>query len=274
MIRLRKQFWDFDPEGAHSPYSPSSYSRWKECPASINMSHGIVIPDKSYNIRGTLCHEIAEALVRREYLAMPYMLPWQVTEALRKREEEEHDSDDILWVSRGALDAVAYFATLVGNVVHVLFEKRIPILGEMWGSADVIIIGTEACVVLDYKFGNAKVAASSSQLKAYLMGVYANMEEVPETYNFIAGIYQPSVSIGYDEWMYSKYDLIDGLRELEEDIKATKESNLIPNDGSHCFFCPASQTSDPARKCPLIKMKMADKAGDSLMKTLYEYGSN
>lgn len=271
---MKPAFWDFNPKGAHSDFSPSSYERWKACPASIKLAKGIYIPAKSYNIRGTLCHDLAEAIVRREYLVMPYMLPWQITEALKKREEEEGDSDDILWVSRGAIDAVEYFMQMVGEVKHVLFEKRIPILGEMWGSADVTIIGTEACVVLDHKFGNSKVKAESSQLKAYLMGIFNNMENVPDPYNFIAGIYQPSVSVGYDEYLYNKFDMVDGLEELSQDILETQKPNLIPNDGSHCFFCPAAQTSDPERKCPMIKMKMNDKSAVNLLAILNEYESN
>lgn len=274
MIRMKPAFWAFNPEGEHSALGPSSYGRWKACPASVELSRGIYIPDKSYNIRGTLCHNIAEAIVRREYLTMPYMLPWQVTEALKKREQEEGDSDDILWVSRGALDAVEYFSQMVGEIKYILFEQKIPILGEMWGSADVAIIGTEACVILDYKFGNTKVKADAEQLKAYLMGIFNNMEFVPDTYNFIAGIYQPSINVGYDEYLYSKWDMIDGLAILAEDIQATKQPDIYPNDGSHCFFCPAAQTSAPERKCPMIKMKMHDKAAENLLSTLYDYGRN
>lgn len=273
MLTIKPSFWAFSPEGEHSVYGPSSHKRWKACPASIELSRGIVIPDKSYNIRGTLCHEIAEALVRREYLAFPYLLPWQVADILKKREEEVGDSDDILWVSRGALEAVDYFVNMVGNVIQVLFEKKIHISGEMWGSADVIIIGTDATVVLDYKFGNSPVKAEEIQLKDYLMGVFRHLENIPEHYRFIAGIYQPSVSIGYDEYTYSIDDMLDGLVSVEQDIQATKQPNIYPNDGGHCFFCPAAQTADPARKCPMIKMKIQDKAGDSLMNALNEYES-
>lgn len=274
MMKIKSSFWAFSPEGAHSPYSPSSYSRWKKCPASIELSRGIHIPDKSYNVRGTLCHEVAEALVRREYLALPYTLPWQLSEILKKREETDGDSDDILWVSRGAIEAVDYFSNMVGEVLHVLFEKRIHISGEMWGSADVIIIGTDTTVVLDYKFGNSKVSADSSQLKAYLMGIFNNMENVPEHYRFIAGIYQPSVSIGYDEYSYNVSDMVDGLQIIDQDIQETKQPNIYPFEGSHCFFCPAAQTADPERKCPVLKMKISDKAGASLMTSLAEYESN
>lgn len=274
MIKMKSTFWDFNPKGEHSKYSPSSYKRWKACPASIKLADGIYIPSKAYNIRGTLCHDLAEAFVRREFLAFPYKEPWQITEILKKREEEEHDSDDILWVSRSAIDAVEYFVRLVGDVQHILFEKRIPICGESWGSADVCIIGSQSCVILDYKFGNAPVSAQSEQLKAYLMGIFANMENVPEHYNFIAGVYQPSVSAGYDEWCYSVYDMVDGLKEMANDIEETKKPNLLPNDGSHCFFCPACQTTDPERKCPMIKMKMSDKIGASLFEAHKEYEGN
>lgn len=274
MLTIKPSFWDFRPEGEHSVYGPSSHKRWKACPASIELSRGIIIPDKSYNIRGTLCHELAEAMVRREYLSFPYLLPWQVTEILKKREETDGDSDEILWVSRGALDAVDYFCSMVGTVLQVLFEKKVHISGEMWGSADVIIIGTDACVVLDYKFGNSPVKAEEIQLKDYLMGVYRHLENLPAHYRFISGIYQPAVSVGYDEYTYSVEDMIDGLLQVEKDIWETKQPNLIPNDGNYCFFCPASQTADPERKCPMIKLKMNDKAGGLLMAALAEYESN
>ena len=271
MIQMKETFWAFDPKGAHSKYSPSSYSRWKACPASIKMSEGIVIEAKHYNIRGTLCHDIAEALVRREYLIFPYLPPWQITAMLKVREEEEHDSDEILWVAKGAIDAVDYFMQFVGEVHYLLLEKKIPILGEKWGSADVCIIGSKATVILDHKFGNAKVTADSLQLKSYLMGVYANMVNMPPNYRFIAGIYQPAVSIGYDEWVYSPEELADGLEILAMDIAETQRDNLLPNEGNHCFFCPASQTPDPDRKCPIIKMKMSDRAGAKLLEAYNNY---
>ena len=274
MLTIKPSFWAFDPEGEHSVYGPSSHKRWKACPASIELSRGIVIPDKSYNIRGTLCHTIAENLARREFLAFPYLLPWQISEILKEREKTNGDSDEILWVSREAIGAIDYFINMVGDVLHVLFEKRLHISGEMWGSADVIIIGTDACVALDNKFGNAKVGADEIQLKDYLMGVFNKLENIPEHYRFIAGIYQPSVSIGYDEYTYSVDDMVDGLQSVEQDILETKQPNIYPNEGSHCFFCPASQTADPARKCPIIKMKIDDKAGASLMAALAEYESN
>ena len=256
MIKLKPQFWTFKTNDAHSPYGPSSYSRWKACPASIKLSEGIVLPEKEYSVRGTLCHEISEALARREFIQFPYLTPSQVGQKLAMRELSHQDSMDILEKSQGAIEAVKYFINVVGDPSPlILFEKKIPMAGgEMFGSADVLIIGQNSCVILDYKFGKGKVSASSLQLKAYLMGVAENMVEIPEHYQFIAGIYQPEVSIGYDEYVYNKYEMLDGLVELVQDIQNTKNAR-IPEEGSHCFWCPASRTEDESKKCPLIKAK-------------------
>ena len=124
----------------------------------------------------------------------------------------------------------------------------------MFGSADVLIIGEHSCVILDHKFGKGKVTADALQLKAYLMGVAENMVHIPDHYQFIAGIYQPEVSYSYDEYSYSKEDMLDGLKELAQDIQNTKTA-VVPNEGRHCFWCPAARTEDEDKKCPLIKAK-------------------
>jgi len=254
MIKMKPLFYTFESPDDHSPYGPSSYSRWKACPASIRLSRGIVLPEKEYSIRGTLCHEIAEAICRREFMQLPYLTPQEVGVKLSMREMSHNDSMDILEKSQGALEAVKYFLNLVGPA-DIYFEKKIPMAGGvMFGSADVLIIGQHSCVILDHKFGKGKVDADSLQLKAYLMGVAENMVEIPEHYQFIAGVYQPEVSYNYPEYSYNKYDMLDGLTELVQDIQNTKTA-VIPEEGSHCFWCPASRTEDEDKKCPLIKAK-------------------
>jgi len=256
MIKMKPTFYSFTSPDAHSPYGPSSYSRWKACPASIKLSQGIVLPEKDYAVRGTLCHELAESFCRREFLHLPYLTPIEIGSKLSMRELSHGDSMDILEKSQGALEALKYFLQIVDDPnAMVFFEKKIPMAdGIMFGSADVLIIGAHRCVILDHKFGKGKVSADSLQLKAYLMGVAENMIEIPDHYQFIAGIYQPEVSYNYDEYHYDKYEMLDGLKELVQDIRNTKTA-IVPEEGSHCFWCPASRTEDEDKKCPLIKAK-------------------
>lgn len=256
MVQMKNSFYSFVSTDDHSPYGPSSYSRWKACPASIKLSQGIVLPEKDYSIRGTLCHEISESMCRREFLMFPYKTPTEIGTLLAMREMSHGDSMDILEKCQGSWDAVKYFLEVVGDPhAQIFFEKKIPMAGgAMFGSADVLIIGQDRCVILDHKFGKGKVVASALQLKAYLMGVAENMIEIPEHYQFIAGIYQPEISYNYDEYSYNKDEMLDGLKELVQDIQNTKTAR-VPEEGSHCFWCPASRTEDESKKCPLIKVK-------------------
>jgi len=137
---------------AHARISPSSLGRIMSCPASVKMSEGYPDTESAAAIEGTLAHEEFE-------LCLTIGVP----------------SDD-LYIQ----EVLDYIEKRVANgMPKVLAEQRVTPtqLGrdDIWGTADVTLIGDNEVEICDLKYGKGVVVEVEDnwQLIVYALGVVA-----------------------------------------------------------------------------------------------------
>jgi len=265
MISIHPGLINFKRPSEHSTYSPSSMDRLIACPASIKICANIPQePEADYATEGTLAHSHAEASFYLEMYGAPISLDLQHQVAAAKSCHEMLSGSDMYvkeirdWLGNPE----------VGRVLWYGLERGVPIFPEKgaFGTGDCIIVGSKAAVVIDYKFGKKKVHADSKQLKAYAAGVLRYLQDVPEDYRIYTVIVQPRVDVAAAVHCYSLEEIREFLAIIADMIVQSEKPNLLPNRGDkkHCFWCPASRTSDPRLKCPALRSELTTLAETDL----------
>lgn len=258
-IGIREEFLSYIKPSDHSPYGPSSYDRWRKgaCPASIRLSEGIVLPRQKYSDEGTLAHSVCEAVFREEFFSIPFpsklrteMDFWEMENpggtAPMLQHAYEYSNVIKNWMDESK----------IGKLIFLGLEKSIPVIKEknVYGTGDCIIIGSKACVVIDYKYGRGKlVKGDAPQLQVYAVGVWRYLLNLPEDYLFHTIVFQPRVSPIESSASFDVNHMQMMFNEIWESVEESKNPNNQPNKGDHCFWCPASRTTDPLKKCRAIK---------------------
>lgn len=239
----------------HSKFSPSAAERWLETGCSFSLEYTKNIPEKEeeYTKEGTVNHSVCEAYFYYVLFGRPFS-------AELKFSMLGYNADEMMARARIYVDVVMFWLKnkeVIGDVIWYGLEKGIPVFPEeeCYGTGDCIIIGTKASVVIDYKNGMKKVSASSPQLKVYAAGIARHLINVPIDYKIYCVVVQPKVSAAPVEICYDMPTLNQFLGVIWSSIQKTKRKDLQPVEGNHCFWCPASRTSDVNLKCPAIKAK-------------------
>lgn len=202
----------------HSKYSPSSSSRWLECPASVSLTDQdravLAQRDTSAADRGTLGHTIAEAILRED---------------LNQADSLAADADEEL------LEAVDFCVQWVQTELlfsSLKLEERIEsgLIPGFGGTMDVLATGGDILDVADFKFGQRKVVAeSNTQLLCYLL---LAREKYPHYKKYRGTIIQP-----FHESV-ERYEVTG--EELDSFFVKVIEATLSDefNPGVHCQYCP------------------------------------
>ena len=167
----------------HAKLSPSSADRWTQCTASVAAQHGIPNASSDASRDGTMCHQIAEEVIRdgadpHNYLGRT-MVFWGHDESdsagedwrdlFSERNLEECEILAEITVTEEHIDAVARATEYVfeQHRLHggeLLAEQRVPIghfTGEEGasGTTDVLMLRPITLGVGDFKFGRNRVDA-------------------------------------------------------------------------------------------------------------------
>ena len=158
---------------AHATLSPSSFSRWKECPASPRMikefggEYTVGIPAAT----GTLVHEMCEMLLKGRLNNMSLEEYWLGKVQMVEDFEIEVDQD-MIDCANVYVEYIRERAEALGGTL--LIEERVfmdEISTDVWGTADAIIIGEKVLEIVDLKSGKWAVDAhDNGQLKIYALG--------------------------------------------------------------------------------------------------------
>lgn len=224
----------------HSPLGASSYYRWKACPGSIKLSHGIEKKESSYAAEGTRSHEIAAALLNGNPVT------------------EEIAPDD--------LEAIGVYVDYVNGLrkgrtekdIWVKIEHRFDLTEfypQLYGTADAVVYNYELqkLVVIDYKHGQGipVEVEDNPQLKYYGLGAMHELNLPCKSVDLV--IVQPRCfhkDGPVRRYTTSAQHLLDFLGELVTDAKATTLEDAPLHVGDWCRFCPAA-----AMHCPAVREK-------------------
>jgi len=211
---------------AHAPLSPSSATRWINCPGSIEASKGVPpAPSSPYADEGSRVHEafarcLLEGRTAADVIADPYL-------AVPLQEALDHTRR-----------IIAGRAVLIEQRLHPIDD-----MPEVWGTADVLVFDPprRLSAVIDLKFGsNILVEANALQLGVYgLLGArrFGLSQDGLTTW-----IVQPRCAHPEGPARSHHYD-IPALRALLSTLRAaamaTRRQGAARIPGPWCRFCPA-----------------------------------
>lgn len=271
MIQINEQLKNFKRPSPHAKFGPSSADRWINCPYSVEASKNIVQESSVYADQGTVAHELCEHVFRRDFFGTP--IPQT---ALLKIALEDDQGEEMMNCAESYVELISEWLKMesLGNIIWYGLERGIPVFPEeeCFGTGDFTIIGTKGCAIIDFKYGAGReVGVDSTQLKMYGLGVWRYLSNLPDDYEVNTVVYQPRIS-AIPKWsVYYNDDMKEFAQETWAAIHKSKEKDLEPCEGSHCFWCPLKRTKNPAEKCPLIKNKaleVANKNFDSFFKDM------
>jgi len=239
----------------HAKYSPSSADRWwGGCEYSVKASEDIPNESNKYAEEGTTAHAVCEAYYREQMIGLSFPLDLQLDMA-----KYPDKGAEMMDAAAEFFDVCTYWMNTdkVGKVLWYGQERGIPVFPEFgcYGTGDFIIIGENASVVIDFKYGRRPVSASSKQLKVYAAGIARHIDKVKADYGIFAVVHQPRVEPAVKEIYYPITELYQSLGSIQASIKKSERNDNEPQEGSHCFWCPARKAKDESKRCKLIVNK-------------------
>lgn len=212
---------------AHALLSASSAHRWIKCPPSALVAAMYPEQDSEFTREGTLAHEIAELVARREEL---------VGVAFRDGTTQE------------MFDCAAEYADYIEEQIQsddavVLLEQRVdfsPWVPEGFGTTDCIIIQGHTMDVIDYKFGQgvSVSAVENPQEMLYGLGALNDYGIAYDIELIRLHIFQPRLN-NVSVWEISTDELMDWAENVVKPAaELAYEGKGEYAAGDWCKFCP------------------------------------
>lgn len=230
---------------AHARLSPSSASRWIQCPASVHMAETYGKKDTSsvYAEEGTAAHSLAEIRLR-----------WFLDRIDADEYVRATDNFQGEWNHLGIdLDEmIGYVDTYVNYVLQrsaelnasVLLEQKLQTgIPECWGTSDAVLISPTFLESVDLKYGKGVPvsAEGNPQLRLYGDGALEEFGDLLGEVEYVRStVVQPRLHNVSHETLSAEY-----LRSWIEDIRGTAEkalnnTNEFGPSESACRWCPVS----------------------------------
>lgn len=225
---------------SHALLSPSSASRWINCPPSALLNAEAGDRDTVFTREGTLAHAVAELKARKHFIGMG---PQKYGAALRKLKADELWQDEMDGHTDAYLDALKDIAATFAEMPYVALEQQVDFseyVPEGFGTADCIMIGGEVLHIVDFKYGKGVdvSAEDNPQLKLYAMGAIEQYMAFYDIFTVRMTIVQPRIKREPDTWELPARDL---LRWAEDVVKpaaalaAAGEGEFA--EGDWCRWC-------------------------------------
>ena len=255
-------------ERAHSKLSPSSASRWMNCPGSINLIGDAEGSSSVFAREGTAAHELASVLLQNGRAAVFYS-GWVIDSesgVMLPPKEGKADNDTRFEVTDEMQEAVDIYVRAVRTCKNkhggeMIVEERLDlshIAPDTSGTCDaaVYVPKTKSLHVFDLKYGKGVIVSprDNPQALMYTSGMVKRLHNrgIEKVTMYIAQPRTPGDPI--KAWDIDPVWLLDWERECADAAKATNnpEAELVP--GTWCKFCPA------AAKCPALHQAALDVA--------------
>jgi len=224
----------------HSRFPISSIGLWLNCAgwASLN-ERGDTRPESTKAMKeGTEAHEIVAA-------GLKHFLHGEGT--------FEDGVEKVLKYYPNTMGNYRRYYTMYFNYIEsilnkdpearVLVEQRVYISlvsTELYGTSDVIILGTDCMHIIDFKFGANVEVIKPTQLKGYALSAIHATEEYDTVYSHVV---QPRLSKNrptIKTWKFTKRELHLFAEKVKDAIASAKRLGTL-NPGEHCTsgFCNA-----------------------------------
>lgn len=241
--------------GDHARLAPSAWARWSTCPGSVSLierhKDRLRRPESPSSAahRGTVIHKVSEVCLSQERAPMDY-----VGRSINNYTLTQEDC--------------AMAAQYVGAIREIekemrvsLYEERVDISPECWGTADYIGIKDRTLLIADLKTGVVPVDPNSGQLKLYSLGGFLEHDWLYEFDTIVNGIFQPTVSDRLQTVKLKRDDIVrfhdDALIAIE---RVNTHSDLLQPSDAACRWCPAVNVC-PMHTDAANKAAAADFAG-------------
>lgn len=235
----------------HALLSPSSSSRWINCPPSAKLNANDDT-GSSYAQQGTDAHSLCE---------------YKVLKALGK--DVKDPTEDLDYFDEEMSECTDSYCEFVMQQVQaakescpdpiVLVEQRLDFsrwVPESFGTADCVIVADDVMTIIDFKYGLGVLveAENNSQMRMYALGALNLFESLYEIKKVRMIIFQP------------RRDNISIAEISTEELLGWADNTLIPAAylaakgageymaGKHCQFCSVKAT---CRKRAEYNMRMA-----------------
>lgn len=230
----------------HAELSPSSASRWMQCPGSVALCRDMPDSASSHAAEGTAMHTVAELCLTKGTRAADYI----GTVFPRDGFSIKFNAD--------LAEAVQRYVDYVNDVAaanfgELLVEQRLSISevtgeAEAYGTSDaVILMGDEICIIdLKGGMGVPVDADDNPQLMIYALAALNEYSLVNDFKTVRMVIHQPRL-YKVSEWVIPVEQLLAFGKEVAMASAATRmaEAPLHPSDKA-CRWCKAKAT------CPAV----------------------
>lgn len=224
---------------AHAELSPSSASRWMQCPGSVAACRGLEDNGNQYANDGTTMHTVAELCLTKGTKAADY-----VGQTFSKDGFSTVFTPELASATQQYVDYVNDVTASTGG--ELLVEQKLSISSitgeaDAHGTSDAVILAGDELIVIDLKGGQgvAVDAIENPQLQIYALAAY---EEFSLAYDFKQVrmvIHQPRLGV-VSEWTQS----VDDLQAFGIEVTMAAATTRMADAPLHpttkgCKFCRA-----------------------------------
>lgn len=216
----------------HSKYSPSSASRWLECPASLKYAASY---DHNINIfTGSVAHYIAEQSLKNKTPAKDWLdIAFYCNDG--NLSLTDNNSDLILYAHSEIIDGVQSYLDYVYSLELDSFEVEYLCKDSDFGfgTADIVGMKDEVLHIIDFKFGKYKVSAvENKQLMLYAL--WSGKKFLDCKLHIFQPRVEPSISV-YEFNIHHMREFGNRVKKAYQNIQ--KFPNLENYSKSACRFC-------------------------------------
>ena len=255
--------------GHHARLSPSSASRWMNCPGSIREIGDAPSTAGMPAMMGTAAHKVIEFMLQNNKLDAAEFQNFIVqVEKAGTEETLIFASDDPLalsekpgWFAFPVNDEMVYgVQTMIDEVERVRGEMTDPVLyterfldmswldDRLGGTADVTLVdmlGDGWIHLFDYKNGRVVVeVVDNEQMGNYAVGL---LHEHPGALGVIVHLVQPN-AVHEDGIIRASIYPANELKQFEAKLKEAADATSKPNAplraGDWCMYCPAKESCE------------------------------
>lgn len=221
--------------GAHARFSPSSGSRYLNCPPALLLEEQFPDEQSPYAAEGSAGHRMAEYLINKHLKRRD------------KRPTSDYFSDELL---EAVDDYVAYVIGQIEEAKRICkspmfaVEQKVSLqerIKDCFGTVDIAIVTTKKIQIIDLKLGKGVTvdAEKNVQLMIYGLGMLDMVEMLYDIETIELTIVQPRIE-HFSDWEISAEELkVWGKEVLEPGARNALEGTGDFKAGEHCRFCKA-----------------------------------